>query len=124
MKERMIGARRVYPVLRPFPIWRFGEIYDKITGHFVRHGWVPDRFDVREVEEPVTVNVSDLVRTLCERLGVDPTSVYRIDLETQRATIYRYANNAEGRKYVVKDPESPYFGEAATEPPLVRRIIA
>lgn len=46
----MIGKRQVYPVLLPFPIWRYGERYGNLDGHFVRMGWWPDRFGVREVE--------------------------------------------------------------------------
>lgn len=47
----MIGRRQIYPVLLPFPIWRYGAIYD-FDGRYVRDGWFPSRYSEREVAEP------------------------------------------------------------------------
>lgn len=44
----MIGARQLVPYLRLFPIWHYGPIYSLLDGRYVRHGWKPDRFGVRE----------------------------------------------------------------------------
>jgi hypothetical protein len=45
----MIGARAIVPYLRLFPIWRYGPIYDRLDGRYLRDGWYPDRFGRREV---------------------------------------------------------------------------
>ena len=46
-----VGAREVYPVLRLFPIWRYGPLYSKLDGRYVRHGWKPDRFEIRTINK-------------------------------------------------------------------------
>lgn len=45
----MIGKRQVYPVLSPFPVWRYGALYDFLDGHYIGEGWWPDRYLIREV---------------------------------------------------------------------------
>lgn len=40
----MIGVRTVYPVVRLFPIWRYGYLYDGSIG------WYLDPYEVREVK--------------------------------------------------------------------------
>lgn len=72
-------------------------------------------------------NVSDLTNQLCERLGISPGYVYRIDLQSNpgTATVYCYAGQdgyCEGSKYVVTDEASPWYGQAALEPPVVYAI--
>lgn len=50
MSERLqgsslIGRRRVYPVIRPFPIWHYQELDDFVTGVPTgKWAWVPDTF--------------------------------------------------------------------------------
>lgn len=46
----MIGARYLVPYLRPFPIWKYGPIYDALDGRYLRDGWYPERFGQREVK--------------------------------------------------------------------------
>jgi hypothetical protein len=52
MAEPFIGARYLEPYLRPFPVWRYGPICDKLDGRYLRDGWYPDRFGAREVAAP------------------------------------------------------------------------
>jgi hypothetical protein len=47
----LIGKRQIYPVLLPFPIWRYGSIYGRLDGRYIRDGWWPDPYAAREVEE-------------------------------------------------------------------------
>ena len=47
----MIGARYIYPVLRPFPVWRYGPRYSLLDGRYIGDGWYADKFAVREVEK-------------------------------------------------------------------------
>jgi hypothetical protein len=46
----LIGKRLVYPVLLPFPIWRFGPLYGRLDGRYIGDGWWPDRYGIREVK--------------------------------------------------------------------------
>lgn len=50
MNAPLIGRRQVYPVLLPFPIWRYGPLYGRLDGRYIRDGWWPDPYGVREVE--------------------------------------------------------------------------
>jgi hypothetical protein len=46
----LIGRRALVPFLREVPIWRFGPIYDRISGEYVRDGWYQDRYGEWEVD--------------------------------------------------------------------------
>lgn len=48
-----IGKRTVVPVLRPFPVWRFGAIYGRLTGDYLGEGWWPDWFATVEVKDAI-----------------------------------------------------------------------
>jgi hypothetical protein len=46
----MIGRRQVYPAIRPFPIWRYREIDDFMTGITTgKWAWLPETFMTVEV---------------------------------------------------------------------------
>lgn len=40
----LTGPRRVYPVLLPFPIWRYGRLH-------IGYGWYPDWYETREIPQ-------------------------------------------------------------------------
>jgi hypothetical protein len=45
----LVGARYLVPYVRLFPIWRYGPIYSKLDGRYVRHGWRPDCYGTWEI---------------------------------------------------------------------------
>jgi hypothetical protein len=45
----MIARRQVYPVLRLFPIWKYGERYVELGSARVEPGWYLDWFEIREL---------------------------------------------------------------------------
>jgi hypothetical protein len=61
----MIGARYLVPYVRLFPIWRYGPIYGRLDGLYVRDGWHPDWYGEWEFssrEEALTAHKSLSVR--------------------------------------------------------------
>lgn len=67
------------------------------------------------------IDISDLTKQICERLNVDRTHVYCINITPTEATLNCYAGEhgfCKGPKYVIHDEESPWNGQAALEPPL------
>jgi hypothetical protein len=38
--------------MRLFPIWRYGPIYSKLDGRYVRDGWYPDRYGTWTFDTP------------------------------------------------------------------------
>lgn len=59
--------------------------------------------------------------TFCEwlrSLGVTPERCYRAVIDGDELTALCYAEDTEGRKYVVKDPKLLHYGEAAVKEPV------
>jgi hypothetical protein len=73
------------------------------------------------------VDIHSHVEAICEAVGVVASYVYRLDIEPQQMTVYCYAGKdgfCDGKKYIVKDEDSRFYGEAALEPPLTIEVTS
>lgn len=61
-------------------------------------------------------NISDEVTQICQKLGLYPSNVGRIDIypSALRAEVLVFNLNDDGKKYVDMDPDSEQYGEAST----------
>ena len=61
-------------------------------------------------------NISDEVTQICQKLGLYPSNVGRIDIypSALRAEVLVFELNEDGKKYVVTDEADERYGQAAT----------
>jgi hypothetical protein len=67
-------------------------------------------------------NISDEITQICQKLGLYPNHVGRIDIYPSelRAEVLVYNLNEEGKKYVDLEEGSEQYGEASTRTEVFR----